>query len=82
MKIQDEQDVIRLEDALRYDDVMVMVGDPETGRPLLTLSVTEDGTGLIEYEPKDLAAGIMQLNRILAQATRGQIPVAEVRTLP
>jgi hypothetical protein len=81
MQIRDEQDVIRIEDALHYDDVMVMVGDPDTGRPLLTLSVTKEGTGIIEYEPKDLAAGIVQLNRILAQATRGQVPADEVRTI-
>jgi hypothetical protein len=82
MQIRDEEDKIRLEDALRHDDVMVMVGDPETGRPLLTLSVTHNGDGLIEYEPGDLAAGIRQLNRVLSQATRGQIPQTDIRVTP
>lgn len=82
MQIIDEDDKIRVEDALRHDDVMVMVGDPDTGRPLLTLSVTRNGDGLIEYEPGDLAAGIRQLNKILSQATRGEVPAEDIRVTP
>lgn len=82
MQIKDEDDKIRLEDALRHDDVMVMVGDPATGRPLLTLSVTRNGDGLIEYEPGDLAAGIRQLNRILSGLSRGEVPQADIRVTP
>jgi hypothetical protein len=82
MQIRDEEDQIRLEDAFRHDEVMVMVGDPDTGRPLVTFSVTKNGDGLIEYEPGDLAAGIRQLNQILSQATRGKIPLSEIRVTP
>ena len=82
MQIKDEQDKIRVEDAKRHDDVMVMVGDPQTGRPLLTLSVTKGGDGFIEYEPGDLAAGIYQLNQIISQATRGKVALADLRVTP
>jgi hypothetical protein len=82
MQIKDEQDELRVADALRHDDVMVMVGDPATGRPLLTLSVTRNGDGLIEYEPGDLAAGILELNKVLAKLSRGEIAAADIRTTP
>jgi hypothetical protein len=82
MQIKDEQDKLRVADALRHDEAMVMVGDPETGRPLLTLSVTKNGDGIIEYEPGDLAAGIRQLNQILSQATRGKVALADIRVTP
>ncbi len=82
MQITDEADTIRLEDALQHDNVMVMVGDPETGRPLLTLSVTRDGNGLIEYEPGDLAAGIVQLNTALSKLARGEFPDSDIRVTP
>lgn len=82
MQITDEADVLRLEDALRHDDVMVVVGDPHTGRPLLILSVTNDGNGMIEYEPGDLAAGIVQLNIALSGLARGEFPESDIETTP
>ncbi len=82
MQIRDEEDKLRLADALRHDDVMVMVGDPDTGRPLLTLSVTRNGDGLIEYEPGDLAAGIVQLNKVLSELSRGEVPQTDIRVTP
>jgi predicted ArsR family transcriptional regulator len=82
VQIKDEQDKLRVLDALRHDDVMVMIGDPNTGRPLVTFSVTRNGDGLIEYEPGDLAAGILELNKVLAQLSRGQIAPANIRVTP
>lgn len=82
MEIYDETDAIRRDDAQIHDEVMVMIGDPDTGRPLLTLSVTKDGHGIIEYDDEiDLAAGIVQLNQLLSRSLRGEIPLAEVRTI-
>lgn len=78
MQIREEDDVIRLEDAYRHDEVMIMVGDPETGRPLLTLSVTKNGDALIECEHGNLARGIRQLNEVLSQTISG----STVQNLP
>ncbi len=82
MQIKDEDHAVRVGDAYLHDEVMVMVGDPQSGRPILTLSVTKDGQALIEYEPGDLAAGIRQLNQIISQGLRGKVALKDLRVLP
>jgi len=78
MQIRDEESRTRVDDALKHDELMVMLNDPETSRPLLTLSVTKEGTGIIEYEPGDLAAGIRQLNHVLSTALHGEIAPSDI----
>lgn len=74
MRVVDEQDRIRVADAEQHDECLVMIAD-ESGRPLLKLSVTKEGHGIIEADDGDLAPGIRQLNKILSAALRGETPV-------
>lgn len=82
MKIYDEQDAIRRADALVHDEVMVQVGDPNTGQPLLTLSVTKDGNAIVEYEPGALATGIRELNKLISKSLRGEVPASHLSVIP
>lgn len=67
MRITSEVDGLRVEDAKAHDEVFAMIGDPGSGRPLIKLSVTKDGNGIIEYDEEDLADGIRMLSRMLSR---------------
>lgn len=69
MRVAHEEDVQRVADAVEHDQCLVMIGD-DNGRPLMKLSVTADGRGLIEAHEDDLAPAIHQLSAILSQSIR------------
>lgn len=78
MRVVDEEDRIRLADAEAHDECLVMIGD-DAGRPLIKMSVTAEGHGVIEADDGDLAEGIRQLSRLLSKTIRsGDVPGAFV----
>jgi hypothetical protein len=82
MQITDEDSAQRIEDAGEHDQVMLMVGEPGTERPLIIFSVNKNGDAFIEYDPGDLAAGIRQLNALLSGSLRGTLETNGLRLVP
>lgn len=70
MRVSSEEDAQRVADAQEHDECLVMIGE-DGGRPLIRLSVTNAGRGIIEFDTEeDLAAGIRQLSQLLSESTR------------
>lgn len=70
--VEDGEVVQRLADAGAHDELLIMINDPDSGRPLIRLSVTKEGHGIIEADDGDLAPGIRQLNRVLSDALQSR----------